>query len=157
MTVWCLSVLWNIFLKLQCIPENITFPSFFYVLLSCSSFFTFFCFSAPILLWNQLNASCCVLLHALPPFILRFLFSLPCQFCIFEQLIKTQKGNMIFSFNLCGENGEELIWPKFVSPRAIDLIRRQQKERGLTWEVRATSPCRNFFYFINDKGKIEKD
>lgn len=157
MTVWCFSMLWNRVFETSVRPWKYNLPLIFL----CSSFLLLFFYIFLLFCpYSFVKLAQCRLL--LPPeqsasFVLRFLFSLPCQFCIFEQLIKTQKANMIFSFSLYGENGEELIWPQLVSPRAIDLIRRQKKERTLTWEVRATSPCRNYFYFINDKGKIEKD
>lgn len=131
--------------------------SHFYPLLSCSFFFTFFsCFSPPILLWNSVRVPCCFLLHSLP-LLLHFLFPLPCQFCISEQLIKTHRDNIIFSFDLYGKGGEQLIWAKYMSPRGIDLIWEQQKEESLALEVRATSQCGNYFHFITSKAEFQKD
>lgn len=69
---------------------------------------------------------------------------------------KLIRARWSFSFKLYGKNGEELIWPKFVSPRPVNLLWGPRKDRSLTQEVRETSQWRNYFHFINNKGKVKK-
>lgn len=131
----------------------------------CSSFllkifflFLFFSIFLPFFSYGTISVPPAALPRlSLSPLFCGLLVLLPCCLCIFEQLIRTRKGNMIFLFQPIGGNDEELIWPKFVLPRALGLICIQKEEARLTLEVRESSQCRNYFPFINNKGKIKKE
>lgn len=149
-TAWWSPGFETYFLKLQCVSENSL--SLMFTLFFLAHICYFLLLFSPLLLWTGFRASCRFLPCSVSS-------SFPCQFCISEQLIKTHKDDTIFSFNLYGKGGEQSIWPKCVSPRAIDLIWGQKKEERLyiALEVRVTSWRRNYFHFITSKAEFQKD
>lgn len=155
MTAWCFWMLWNTVFEtsVHIWKYHVSFISL------CSSFlliiFTFSAFCRHSLV--KLSHCPLLLPPFLPAFLLPFLFSLPCQICIFEQWIKSHTENVIFFFNLKGKHGEELIWSKLVSPTAVDFLLGAEERREASLAVRVTSQSRDYFHFINNKVELQWD
>lgn len=144
------------FLKLQCMPENVTFSSFFMFFFLAPLFPTFFCF-LPLFsceAGSVLSAASSAL-SASPHSSFPFLSALP--ILCFWTVDQNSERQYDFLF--------QPVWWKW---RGINLTKMcvtegyrshlgQKKERRLPWEVRAPSQRRSYFDFSNNKGNIKKD